>query len=210
MNHPDADNLTRTLHGPRTLLELCLDLRMAHNGSADPISPEETAAAIAYLRYRLATWTPSTPSSARFDAAVRELVEATIAEVEQRQDARILDRTLIAKGTDADRLRAVHERAVGLTGDAYARTMARISCSYSSERTAIARGARVDGDEMVWPDGERYPRRTEPSPLLCDHANEGPRGVLCACPEGCYCRQHTCRAVTLTITTPEDWKEPLP
>ncbi len=86
MNHPDAEDLTRTLRGPRTLLEMCLDLRMAHNGSADPISEEETAAALAYLRHRLATWKPSIlPQGARFDMAVNELVKATIAEVEWRQ-----------------------------------------------------------------------------------------------------------------------------
>ena len=93
MNHPDAEDLTRTLRGPRTLLELCLDLRMAHNGSADPISEEETAAALAYLNYRLATWKPSAlPSGARFDECVRALVLATIIEVQCRQTetARIL------------------------------------------------------------------------------------------------------------------------
>ena len=93
MNHPDAEDLTRTLRGPRTLLELCLDLRMAHNGSADPISEEETAAALAYLNYRLATWKPSAlPSGARFDECVRALVLATIIEVQchQTERARVL------------------------------------------------------------------------------------------------------------------------
>lgn len=89
MNHPDAEDLTRTLRGPRTLLELCLDLRMAHNGSADPISEEDTAAALAYLNYRLATWKPSAlPSGARFDECVRALVLATIIEVQCRQTER--------------------------------------------------------------------------------------------------------------------------
>lgn len=93
MNHPDAEDLTRTLRGPRTLLEMCLDLRMAHDGSADPISDEDTAAALAYLNYRLATWKPSIlPSGARFDECVRALVLATIVEVQCRQmeRARIL------------------------------------------------------------------------------------------------------------------------
>lgn len=82
MNHPDPVTQTRTIRGPRTLLEMCLDLRMAHNGSADPISEEETAAALAYLRHRLDEWErPALASGARFDAAVNELVRATIAEV---------------------------------------------------------------------------------------------------------------------------------
>jgi hypothetical protein len=93
VNHPDPVAQTRTIGGPRTLLELCLDLRMAHNGSADPISEEETAAALAYLNYRLATWKPSAlPSGARFDECVRALVIATIIEVQchQAERARIL------------------------------------------------------------------------------------------------------------------------
>jgi hypothetical protein len=89
VNHPDPVAQTRTIGGPRTLLELCLDLRMAHNGSADPISEEETAAALAYLNHRLATWKPSIlPSGARFDECVRGLVLATIIEVQCRQAER--------------------------------------------------------------------------------------------------------------------------
>jgi hypothetical protein len=40
----------------------------------------------------------------------------------------------------------------------------RRSVSFSDERTAIERGAVIDGDEMVWPDGARYPRGTDPTP----------------------------------------------
>lgn len=67
----------------KTLMDICLDLRMAHNGSADPIPAKETAEALAYLRERLAAWRPSPlPSGARFDECVRQLVLATIDEVE--------------------------------------------------------------------------------------------------------------------------------
>ncbi len=68
-----------------TLPELCMDLRMACNGSADPISDEERDDALAYLRKRLADWKPSIlASGAAFDECVRQLVIATIAEVEAR------------------------------------------------------------------------------------------------------------------------------
>ena len=92
MNHPDPVTQTRTIGGPRTLLEMCLDLRMAHNGSADPISEEDTAAALAYLRHRLEAWKPSIlPSGARFDECVFNLVLATIAEV-----APVIERHVLA------------------------------------------------------------------------------------------------------------------
>lgn len=65
----------------RTLLDLCLWLRMAHNGSADPISDEETHEALAYLRRRLIHWKPSHPSGKRFDECVRQLVIAAHDEV---------------------------------------------------------------------------------------------------------------------------------
>ena len=68
-----------------TLPSLCLDLRMAYNGSADPFSEEEKCAALAYLKRRLAEWKPTVwPPSAKFDEAVRQLVIATIEEVEAR------------------------------------------------------------------------------------------------------------------------------
>lgn len=30
------------------------------------------------------------------------------------------------------------------------------SCSFSSPMMAVERGGRIEGDEVVWPDGERY------------------------------------------------------
>lgn len=66
----------------KTLLDICLDLRMAHNGSADSMPEAETVEALAYLRERLAAWRPSRTAGARFDECVRQLVLATIDEVE--------------------------------------------------------------------------------------------------------------------------------
>lgn len=130
MNHPDPVTQTRTIGGPRTLLEMCLDLRMAHNGSADPISEEDTAAALAYLSYRLATWKPSIlPSGARFDSCVRALVLATIIEVQCRQAERarilglpeiqspITDVAIDAAVAGAEN-RWTHPFVVGLASDA--------------------------------------------------------------------------------------------
>lgn len=65
-----------------TLLDACLELRMACNGAGDPLLPGEKPKMLAALRARLNTWSPSLSSNrARFDAAVRELVTATLLEV---------------------------------------------------------------------------------------------------------------------------------
>ena len=73
-----------------TLLDACLMLRAACDGSADPISEAERDQCVEALRARLDVWEPPVlPKGARFDAAVRELVEATIAEV-TRDDAAVL------------------------------------------------------------------------------------------------------------------------
>ena len=34
----------------------------------------------------------------------------------------------------------------------------RLFCSWSSPEKAVERGARIDGDDVVWPDGERWPK----------------------------------------------------
>lgn len=64
-----------------TLLDACLDLRMACSGACDPISDEGRATQVAALEVRLAVWEPRGEPWRRFDEAVRELVRATIAEV---------------------------------------------------------------------------------------------------------------------------------
>lgn len=65
-----------------------------------------------------------------------------------------------ARDPDAARLATVHERIATLSGEQRREAMRRLSVSYSAEWSATERGAHIDGDEMVWPDGERYPRRT--------------------------------------------------
>ena len=78
-----ALNLFKAAFGDdANLADACLGLRMACNGAADPIHPEELERGVAALRARLATWTPPHgPKWARLDAAFREMVEATLAEV---------------------------------------------------------------------------------------------------------------------------------
>lgn len=63
-----------------TLPQICMELRMACNGSATPYRPEYVEKVVAMLKERLRTWEDSPPKYARFDNAVRELVAATIAE----------------------------------------------------------------------------------------------------------------------------------
>lgn len=64
-----------------TIPTLCLDLRMACNGSADPMKDEDRNAAIAYLQSRIDAWKPSSRGQEGFDEAVRQLAIATLAEV---------------------------------------------------------------------------------------------------------------------------------
>lgn len=66
--------------------------------------------------------------------------------------------------SDADRLVRIHRWIASLPKEQQTEAYRRASCSYSGERSALAWGAHVEGDDMVWPDGERYPRRTEPYP----------------------------------------------
>jgi hypothetical protein len=76
--------------GADNVLDLCLRLRMACNGSADPISNIETHYALAYLRHRLIHWAPSVLSTGkRFDECVRRLVIAAHDEVMERYDERL-------------------------------------------------------------------------------------------------------------------------
>lgn len=64
-----------------TLLSVCLGLRMAHTGIIEPHA--DVHARCAALRARLDAWTPSYhPSRVEFDEAVRRLVLATLAEVQ--------------------------------------------------------------------------------------------------------------------------------
>lgn len=65
-----------------TLPDGCLWLRMAKTGAGDPLSPDAVEAMLQALEARLAAWTPSySPTVAKFDEAVRQLVIATIDEV---------------------------------------------------------------------------------------------------------------------------------
>ena len=67
-----------------TLLDGCLTLRMSDWGSSEPpLEDERRRAMIAALRERLATWEKrSTPIQAKFDDLVRQLVVATLEEIQ--------------------------------------------------------------------------------------------------------------------------------
>ncbi len=62
----------------------------------------------------------------------------------------------------AKRLQEVHERIATLPAEKRREAMRRASRSYSVPETCIRRDrCRLDGDDIVWPDDERYPARPE-------------------------------------------------
>lgn len=84
MTRHDAITEQDRLFGPQLMLpEICMNLRMAVNGSADPWPPEQVRETVAMFWARLATWQVQGQRSKRVDDAVRELVAATLAEVEE-------------------------------------------------------------------------------------------------------------------------------
>lgn len=63
------------------LPEICLGLRGACNGSADPWQPDLVKETLAMLQARMDSWRPGRKVEERFDNAVKELVAATMEEV---------------------------------------------------------------------------------------------------------------------------------
>lgn len=70
---------SRETLGERLLPEVCIHLRMALNGSADPLDGDAVDRWVAYLEARLRDWRPS-PVPSPVDEAVRCLVAATLLE----------------------------------------------------------------------------------------------------------------------------------
>lgn len=67
----------------QTLPSLCLNLRMSLNGASEPISSGETAKALQFLKDVDAEWHETVyPEDIEIDAAVRQLVRATISYIE--------------------------------------------------------------------------------------------------------------------------------
>lgn len=64
-----------------TLPEICLAVRGAVNGAADPWPTEKVDETLVMLRSRLNTWQESSRTYTRVDNAVKEMVLATIEEV---------------------------------------------------------------------------------------------------------------------------------
>ncbi len=67
----------------------------------------------------------------------------------------------LERPSDDERLRVVHERIASLKGEARHEAARRASRSYSAPGMCVRYdGCHIEGDEMVWPDGERYPTRS--------------------------------------------------
>jgi hypothetical protein len=63
---------------------------------------------------------------------------------------------------DGPRLLEAHLRIAALPEEKRRDAMRRLSRSYSAPQTCVEHdGCRREGDEIVWPDGERWPTRTE-------------------------------------------------
>ena len=82
MNASDSKELP--WYEKEMLPEVCLRLRMACNGAADPWLDEKVEAVLAYLQKRLDNWHPSVSKREEIlDGTVRLMVLATLVEVEQ-------------------------------------------------------------------------------------------------------------------------------
>lgn len=79
-----AVNEQERLCGPGSELpSICLALRAGINGTSDPWPQETVVEYLMMLRWRLNEWRePATEQSRRLDDAVKEMVAATVAEVE--------------------------------------------------------------------------------------------------------------------------------
>ncbi len=91
---------------------------------------------------------------------------------------------------DAARLAAVHDWIASLPIDKRHEASRRASVSYSDEFTALHRGGRIEGADIVWPDGERYPRRTVDRCHECKMGNHDRCGP---CPEACGCKHEAAK-----------------
>ena len=75
------DEMAEAAMFQRGIYSLAEWLRMQASGATDPGDPGDVQRTDAYLRRRLADWRPSTSKlTVRWDAAVRELVEAALEE----------------------------------------------------------------------------------------------------------------------------------
>ena len=71
-----------------SLYDVCLDLRMSRNGSADPLRMEKELIYVKFLETVLETWELDSGSvyENNFDFAVRNLIVATLDLYNHRQD----------------------------------------------------------------------------------------------------------------------------
>jgi hypothetical protein len=81
---------------PNSMLpDICLNLRMALNGGADPWSDKELDECFQPLQHRLDKWKPSSKSSQMMDECVRLLVIASLAECKDLRE-RLWTKAVIA------------------------------------------------------------------------------------------------------------------
>lgn len=73
-----------------------------------------------------------------------------------------LRRDVEAGDRERDALRDAHARIAALPEEKRHEAARRLSRSYSAPRTCVEHdGCQREGDEIVWPDGERWPTRSE-------------------------------------------------
>lgn len=83
------------------IFRICETLRMANNGSGDPIHETTELRLIQYLAGRLKSWKPSTPSCAAYDAAVMSLIRATLDEIIEKRPSMAKKTFVSQKHTEA-------------------------------------------------------------------------------------------------------------
>lgn len=85
-----------------------------------------------------------------------------IAEASLRAREEMRERAAAEARDDHERLAEAHARITALPEEKRREAMRRLSRSYSAPRTCVEHdGCRIEGGEMVWPDGERWPMRTD-------------------------------------------------
>lgn len=79
---PDEPTIETIPEEFRRIAPLCEALHMGLNGSADPLSPEDEQAAVAFLEDKLQRWTPSVRGARAYDEVYRLLIVTTLGELE--------------------------------------------------------------------------------------------------------------------------------
>ena len=108
---------------------LCIDLRMALNGGADPWSDERMKSVVGYLKARLGDWYPSVDENRIFDEAVRTMCFEVLRLVEEDKKERLL-REIETQRIQVERQRVARE--------------------IENERQRIERYHAAEKDRAIW------------------------------------------------------------